>query len=112
MRERAVVILAAIFVVVASACTATARVSVGANGETNGYSFSPTVDRTGRFVAFESDATNLVTGDTNGVEDVFVRDTRNQFTSLVSRATSGALGNGSSTRSAIGGDGRNVLFTS
>ena len=52
-----------------------ARISVSTEGgEANGSSRSPTVSATGRYVAFVSSATNLVAGDTNGVEDVFVRD--------------------------------------
>ena len=38
-----------------------------------GSSYDPAISADGRFVAFESDATNLVPGDTNGVHDVFVR---------------------------------------
>jgi hypothetical protein len=55
----------------------TERVSVGVSGaEANGPSIFPSISSDGRFVAFESDATNLVAGDTNGVADVFVRDVR------------------------------------
>ena len=51
------------------------RVSVGrAAPRAMAYSFSPAISADGRFVAFESDATNLVPGDTNGAHDVFVRD--------------------------------------
>ncbi len=39
----------------------------------NGDSFAPSISADGRFVAFDSTATNLVSGDTNGFEDVFVR---------------------------------------
>jgi hypothetical protein len=52
----------------------TERVSVAAGGiEGNGPSVLPALSATGRFVAFTSDATNLVPGDTNGSDDVFVR---------------------------------------
>ena len=45
----------------------TERVSVGSGGaQGNEYSFGPAISADGRFVAFESDATNLVPGDTNG----------------------------------------------
>jgi len=59
----------------ASGCTAgTRRISVGpSGGEANAASGSPAF--TGRYVAFTSVATNLVAGDTNGVVDVFMRDT-------------------------------------
>jgi len=53
----------------------TERVSVSSAGEqSNGYSESPCVSATGRFVGFTSDATTLVPGDTNGQYDIFVRD--------------------------------------
>ena len=53
----------------------TVRVSVDSDGtQGNGYSSSPSLSRTGRYVAFTSSATNLVPDDTNGTADVFVRD--------------------------------------
>jgi hypothetical protein len=112
MRDRGVLIALAVLVALVAGCTATVRVSTGANGEGNGFSFLPAVDGTGRFVAFQSAATNFVTGDTNGHYDVFVRDTRNNVTSLVSRATNGTLGNADSTEPQISGNGQFVLFTS
>jgi hypothetical protein len=52
----------------------TERVSVGPGGvQGNSDSSIPAISANGRFVAFSSIATNLVAGDTNGVEDVFVR---------------------------------------
>jgi hypothetical protein len=52
----------------------TERVSVGPNGtQSNADSTSPALSADGRFVAFGSAASNLVPGDTNGAEDVFVR---------------------------------------
>lgn len=51
----------------------TTRVSVSAAGvQGNGASYEPAISADGRFVAFHSDATNLVAGDTNGAPDVFV----------------------------------------
>ncbi len=50
-------------------------ISVGpGRAQGNGHSFGPAVSWDGRFAAFESLATNLVPGDANGEEDVFVRD--------------------------------------
>jgi hypothetical protein len=66
----------------------------------------------GRFVAFESDATNLVPGDTNGEFDVFVRDRAGGVTTRVSISSEGAQGNGRSEVAAISADGRYVLFQS
>jgi Tol biopolymer transport system component len=55
----------------------TRRVTVGANGaQANGASDQPTISADGRFVAFGSRASNLVSGDTNGVYDLFVRRRR------------------------------------
>ena len=53
----------------------TRRVSVGSGGaQANGDSYEPAISADGRYVAFSSDASNLVAGDTNGATDVFVRD--------------------------------------
>lgn len=53
---------------------ATTRVSVDSSGvQGNGYSYNPSISADGRYVAFYSDAGNLVSGDTNGMTDVFVR---------------------------------------
>ncbi|MDH5701126.1 MAG: hypothetical protein OEZ41_14320, partial [Nitrospirota bacterium] len=54
---------------------ATTRVSVATGGgQSNGESIEPALSANGRYVAFRSDATNLVPGDTNGTIDVFVHD--------------------------------------
>ena len=66
----------------------------------------------GRFVAFDSDAWNLVAMDTNGVSDVFVRDTLLNVTTRVSVDSGGAQGNGASYYPAISADGRYVAFSS
>ncbi len=51
----------------------TTRVSVRSSGrQGNSHSFSPSISGDGRFVAFDSAASNLVPGDTNGFKDVFV----------------------------------------
>ena len=53
----------------------TTRVSVRSNGtQGNGLSLHPSLSATGRYVAFDSEASNLVSGDTNGTGDVFVHD--------------------------------------
>jgi Tol biopolymer transport system component len=66
----------------------------------------------GQFVAFYSDADNLVAGDTNGCRDVFVRDLVAGTNYLVSVSTNGTSGDYLSTDPAISGDGRYVAFTS
>lgn len=65
--------------------------SVATNGLSgNGPSFSPLVSADGPFVAFVSDASNLVPGDTNETTDVFLRDRLRGETLLVSVARDGA----------------------
>jgi hypothetical protein len=86
-------------------------VSVATTGQSNGFSFNPSISADGRFVAFHSDANNLVTGDTNGVYDVFVRDLQSGTTTLVSISGS-TLSNGQSQNPAISSDGRYVAFES
>jgi len=70
------------------------------------------VSSNGQFVAFYSDADNLVADDTNGFRDVFVRDLVAGVNYLLSVNTNGATGDNISTDPAISGDGRYVAFTS
>lgn len=90
------------------------RVSVTHDGgEANGTSLNPSISADGRFVAFESLATNLVPGDTNGVIDVFIRDRDLQTTIRASVShLDGEQGNGPSVEPAMSTDGRWVAFTS
>ncbi|MEQ8764986.1 MAG: calcium-binding protein [Planctomycetota bacterium] len=91
----------------------TTRVSVSlAGGESDGTSFAPAISGDGRFVAFTSTSTDLIPGDTNGQQDVFVRDLVTRTTTLVSVDSSGLLGNGTSTAPALSPDGRFVAFHS
>jgi Tol biopolymer transport system component len=91
----------------------TERVSVSPTGmQADGKSTSPIISPDGRWVAFESEATNLVPGDTNGVRDVFVRDRLAGTTQRVSVSSTGEQGNGVSAYSAITPDGRFVAFDS
>jgi Tol biopolymer transport system component len=92
---------------------ATSRVSVGATGEqANGDSGLPAVSASGRFVAFESAASNLVPGDTNAESDVFVHDRATGSTTRVSVTSGGAQANGDSGDPAVSADGRFVAFES
>ena len=91
----------------------TTRVSAapgGADGE--GESLNPSVSRNGRFVAFDSDADNLVNGDSNGFSDVFLYDRLTGTTTRVSRNTGGGDPNGGSFNPVISPDGRFVAFDS
>jgi Tol biopolymer transport system component len=66
----------------------------------------------GRYVAFMSFASNLVTGDNNQTADVFVRDRQTGITERVSVATDGTQGDGISVEPSISADGRYVAFMS
>jgi Tol biopolymer transport system component len=91
----------------------TRRVSVGPGGQqSNGPSFDPAISAHGRFLAFRSRATNLVTGDTNNKWDVFVRDRRVQETRRVSVGPAGQQANNNSFQPAISAHGRFVAFAS
>jgi len=101
-----------VFVYVGGA-ESTEQESSGVGGvPSNGGSFAVSVSADNRFVAFESSATNLVVGDTNGVKDIFVRDRQNATTERVSVSTGGTEGNGDSSNPAISSDGRYVAFDS
>ena len=96
-----------------TAAGTTSRVSVSSSeAQANGWSGGPSISPDGRFVTFVSTATNLVSGDTNGVEDVFVRDLLNGTTIRASVGASGAQANGTSYDASISSDGRYVAFTS
>lgn len=89
------------------------RVSVGANGtQSNGGSTSPAISQDGRYVAFESVATNLVANDTNSSQDIFVHDRITATTVRVSIASNGAAAATHCLHPVISGDGRFVVFVS
>ncbi|MEX2158554.1 MAG: flexitail domain-containing putative surface protein [Dehalococcoidia bacterium] len=91
----------------------TERVSVDSVGtQSNGFSYAAAISADGRFVAFWSDATNLVAGDTNGVADAFVRDRQTGTTERVSVDNAGTEGNAFSHPTSISADGRFVAFWS
>jgi Tol biopolymer transport system component len=91
----------------------TELVSVSSNGtEGNLGSAQPTISDDGRYVTFQSDATNLVPGDDNNATDVFVRDRETDTTTLLSVARGGTTGNGGSFEPAISGNGHYVAYTS
>lgn len=92
----------------------TSRVSVDSQGnQSNGSSKAPSISADGRYVTFESHASNLVEGDANGNEsDIFVHDRETGRTSLVSIDSQGLQGNSDSIQASISADGRYVAFTS
>jgi DNA-binding CsgD family transcriptional regulator len=88
-------------------------VSVAPDGTPgNGLSGRSSLSTGGRFVAFESKATNLVANDTNGAQDIFLRDRKEGTTVRVSVGIAGAEANGQSSAPAISEDGRFVAFVS
>lgn len=76
------------------------------------FSHAPAISADGEHVAFHSRATNLVAGDVNGRDDVFVRHLASATTELVSVADDGGSSDGHSDSAAISASGRYVVFTS
>jgi hypothetical protein len=121
---RALLILALSTTAAAPAAGQITRLSVSTTGvEADGFSRSPSMSADGRFVAFESTATNLVVGDTNGMSDVFVRDRDTDAdgffdepgavaTTRISVGAGGAQADAHCMWPKISGDGRYVVFES
>jgi len=97
-------------------CASNTTVLVSGNlsgaGGGNGSSMPGQASTNGQFVVFQSDASNLVPNDTNGVTDIFVRDLVAGTTTLVSVSTNGGPANGASTDPVMTPDGRYVAFIS
>ncbi|MFT7485448.1 MAG: Tol biopolymer transport system component [Candidatus Paceibacteria bacterium] len=91
----------------------TSKISEATNGaDANGGSRYPVLSFNGRYIAFESKASNLVSGDSNSLRDVFVHDRVTGVTSRVSESGTGQQGNGESVDAFISPDGRYVAFES
>ena len=91
----------------------TQRVSVGVGGiQANDSSYFASISGDGRYVAFQSDASNLVAGDTNRSNDIFVYDRQTNTTQRVSVGTEGIQANDNSWNASISADGRYVAFES
>lgn len=91
----------------------TMRVSVASDGtQGNSCSGRPSISADGRYVAFCSAASNLVEGDTNDTDDVFIHDRETGQTERVSIASDSTEGNGRSYLASISADGRYVVFSS
>src|SRR5512138_1168327 len=79
--------------------------------QANGESALPVLSGSGRYVMFTSSATNLIEGDTNGSEDVFVRDRQRGSTIRISLSSNGAQANGPSYREDLTADGLYAVFS-
>ena len=91
----------------------TTRISIGPGGvEGNNGSFSPSLSADGRYIAYWSNASNLVSGDTNKTGDVFVFDRNDGSTMRVSVSDDMVQGDGMSSDPSISPDGRYVAFWS
>lgn len=89
------------------------RVSISTSGvQANGDSWGACISTDGRYVAFVSDATNLVPGDTNGHADIFVRDLQFGTTSIESLTTMRLAANGASSQPTLDATGRYLAFRS
>ncbi|MEZ4114406.1 MAG: hypothetical protein R3B65_03140 [Candidatus Paceibacterota bacterium] len=89
------------------------RVSLNNSGvEGNNDSVKPSISSNGRYVAFSSDASNLVPNDTNGVRDVFVYDRTTNLIQKISTNQSGLFGNAESSGAMISSNGQHVVFES
>jgi Tol biopolymer transport system component len=89
------------------------RVSAPSGGEPNGDVYDqPSVANGGRFVAFTSTASNLVTGDSLGLTDVFVRDVQANTITRANLTSAGGEANGYGIGAAISADGCKIAFQS
>jgi Tol biopolymer transport system component len=89
------------------------RVSTNSAGsEADANSTAPSISADGRYVAFTSWASNLVSGDTNGLSDIFIKDTLTGAVTRVSTDSSGGEANGMSDMASISADGRYIVFES
>lgn len=88
-------------------------ISRGMSGEAgNGSSLRPHITPDGRYVAFSSEASNLVPDDSNAVYDAFLYDATAKALTLVSRAANGSAANGPSYSAGISDDGNHIAITS
>jgi Tol biopolymer transport system component len=81
-------------------------------GRGTSFSFRPWISADGRYVAFDSDSTSLVPGDTNRVRDIFVYDRDNGTLERISQGAGGKQPDGDSQRPTLSADGRFVAFWS
>jgi Tol biopolymer transport system component len=91
----------------------TVRASVDTlGGDPDWWCTDPVISPDGRYVSFQSSASDLVPGDDNGFRDTFVRDLVSGTTARVSLDTGGGDANGDSTSGTFSANGRYLAFTS
>lgn len=91
----------------------TERASVSTAGVQGYFSSHYTaMSADGRYIAFSSDATNFIAGDTNGRSDIYVRDLQTGMTALVSANNSGQISNHDSIDTIFSPDGRYIGYSS
>ena len=91
----------------------TSRVSVDSNGaESDSLNTVPSISNDGRYIAYASSSTNLVAGDTNSADDIFLYDTVTEITKRISVDSGGNQGNSWSYEPSISGDGRYITYAS
>ncbi|OGL31889.1 hypothetical protein A3F64_00595, partial [Candidatus Saccharibacteria bacterium RIFCSPHIGHO2_12_FULL_42_8] len=91
----------------------TKRISVDSGGnEAHSDSYEPSISGDGRYIAYASDADNLVTSDTNIMTDMFLYDTVNETTSRISVDSGGVEADGSSGGASVSSDGRYITYHS
>lgn len=90
----------------------TIRINGMGGAQPNNASFNPSVSGDGKFVAFRSNASNLIPNDTNGVGDIFVYNIANGTIERVSESSEGTQGNFPSDRPSINENGRFISFYS
>jgi Tol biopolymer transport system component len=89
------------------------RINIDALGnQSNGYSGSPGWSADGRYIIFESDASNLVSGDTNGVRDIFIKDLTIGAVQRVSTSSSGVQANKEAVNGSLSSNGQYAVFVS
>ena len=91
----------------------TERLSLSSQGtQADNFCVLPSLSADARFVTFESRATNLIAGDTNGIRDIYLHDRLAGLTERISVNNNGIQGNALSAHAVLSADGRHVAFYS
>ncbi|WP_457094190.1 TolB family protein [Microvirga sp. P5_D2] len=91
----------------------TERINMASDGtEANSFSSNPAISANGRYVTYESQASNLVPDDTNDTQDIFVYDRKTNTTERISVASNCTEANSGSFDPEISANGRYVTYTS